>query len=107
MDAIRILRSGHATRKFLRLWINHVNREPGFRHGAAKANAIFFLQTTQQHPAITIMKIPPKRLLYLLLMCVCLTLVLPVRAEEKNYRFVMVSHIGSNDPNMNWLTTSM
>ena len=22
-------------------------------------------------------------------------------------RFVMVSHIGSNDPNMNWLTTSM
>src|SRR3954451_17093539 len=25
----------------------------------------------------------------------------------KHYRFVMVSHIGSNDPNMNWLTTSL
>lgn len=28
-------------------------------------------------------------------------------AEDKNYRFVMVSHIGSNDPNMNWLTLSL
>ena len=28
-------------------------------------------------------------------------------AQGDNYRFVMVSHIGSNDPNMNWLTTSM
>jgi simple sugar transport system substrate-binding protein len=28
-------------------------------------------------------------------------------AQDKEYRFVMVSHIGSNDPNMNWLTTSM
>lgn len=27
--------------------------------------------------------------------------------DEPSYRFVMVSHIGSNDPNMNWLTTSM
>ena len=26
---------------------------------------------------------------------------------QKQYRFVMVSHIGSNDPNMNWLTTSL
>ncbi len=28
-------------------------------------------------------------------------------AQSDHYRFVMVSHIGSNDPNMNWLTTSM
>ena len=28
-------------------------------------------------------------------------------AQGDNYRFVMVSHIGSNDPNMNWLTTSL
>src|SRR5215469_6122672 len=28
-------------------------------------------------------------------------------AQGDNYRFVMVSHIGSNDPNMNWLTTSI
>lgn len=27
--------------------------------------------------------------------------------DEPSYRFVMVSHIGSNDPNMNWLTTSL
>src|SRR3954453_14217103 len=27
--------------------------------------------------------------------------------SDKHYRFVMVSHIGSNDPNMNWLTTSL
>lgn len=31
----------------------------------------------------------------------------PVTAQDDQYRFVMVSHIGSNDPNMNWLTTSM
>ncbi len=30
-----------------------------------------------------------------------------VFAQGDQYRFVMVSHIGSNDPNMNWLTTSM
>ena len=30
-----------------------------------------------------------------------------VAQEEPSYRFVMVSHIGSNDPNMNWLTRSM
>ena len=28
-------------------------------------------------------------------------------AQEKKYRFVMVSHIGSNDPNMEWLTRSL
>ena len=28
-------------------------------------------------------------------------------AQENSYRFVMVSHIGSNDPNMKWLTLSM
>src|SRR6516164_8713487 len=28
-------------------------------------------------------------------------------AQGDHYRFVMVSHIGSNDPNMNWLTTSI
>lgn len=27
--------------------------------------------------------------------------------DEPSYRFVMVSHIGSNDPNMNWLTMSL
>ncbi|MER8885553.1 sugar ABC transporter substrate-binding protein [Mesorhizobium sp. M0816] len=27
--------------------------------------------------------------------------------NDKQYRFVMVSHIGSNDPNMNWLTLSL
>jgi simple sugar transport system substrate-binding protein len=32
----------------------------------------------------------------------------PTAAEAKDqYRFVMVSHIGSNDPNMGWLTTSL
>lgn len=30
-----------------------------------------------------------------------------VAAAEKKYRFVMVSHIGSNDPNMKWLTLSL
>src|ERR687894_188969 len=28
-------------------------------------------------------------------------------AQDQEYRFVMVSHIGSNDPNMNWLTLSL
>ena len=28
-------------------------------------------------------------------------------AQDEEYRFVMVSHIGSNDPNMKWLTLSM
>ena len=28
-------------------------------------------------------------------------------AQDKEYRFVMVSHIGSNDPNMNWLTMAL
>ncbi|MCX8996066.1 sugar ABC transporter substrate-binding protein [Rhizobiaceae bacterium BDR2-2] len=27
--------------------------------------------------------------------------------SDQKYRFVMVSHIGSNDPNMNWLTMSL
>ncbi len=27
--------------------------------------------------------------------------------QDKEYRFVMVSHIGSNDPNMNWLTLAL
>ncbi len=30
-----------------------------------------------------------------------------VQAEEPRYRFVFVSHIGSNDPNMKWLTLSI
>lgn len=30
-----------------------------------------------------------------------------VAQDQKQYRFVMVSHIGSNDPNMGWLTKSM
>lgn len=29
------------------------------------------------------------------------------QSSDKKYRFVMVSHIGSNDPNMKWLTLSM
>ena len=28
-------------------------------------------------------------------------------AQDKKFRFVMVSHIGSNDPNMKWLTLSL
>ena len=28
-------------------------------------------------------------------------------AQEESYRFVMVSHIGSNDANMGWLTESL
>ena len=37
----------------------------------------------------------------------CLPFAGTVCAQGDQYRFVMVSHIGSNDPNMNWLTTSM
>src|SRR5262250_2034741 len=42
-----------------------------------------------------------------LLLSLCLPLGETAFAQEDQYRFVMVSHIGSNDPNMNWLTTSM
>src|SRR5882724_9707200 len=38
---------------------------------------------------------------------VCFLCVEAVFAQGDHYRFVMVSHIGSNDPNMNWLTTSL
>ncbi|MGD9323958.1 MAG: substrate-binding domain-containing protein, partial [Desulfobacterales bacterium] len=31
----------------------------------------------------------------------------PAIAVEKKYRFVMISHIGSYDPNMKWLTLSL
>jgi len=31
----------------------------------------------------------------------------PAFAADKQYRFLMVSHIGSNDPNMKWLTLSL
>ncbi len=34
-------------------------------------------------------------------------LIQPAIAADKKYRFVMVSHIGSNDPNMKWLTLSL
>jgi simple sugar transport system substrate-binding protein len=42
-----------------------------------------------------------------LLMSLCFPFAGAVSAQGDHYRFVMVSHIGSNDPNMNWLTTSM
>jgi len=42
-----------------------------------------------------------------LLLSLFIPLVEAVSAEGDQYRFIMVSHIGSNDPNMNWLTTSM
>lgn len=42
-----------------------------------------------------------------LLLSVCFAFPGAVLAQADHYRFVMVSHIGSNDPNMNWLTTSM
>ncbi len=38
---------------------------------------------------------------------VCFLCVEAVFAQGDHYRFLMVSHIGANDPNMNWLTTSM
>src|SRR5258708_9592116 len=37
----------------------------------------------------------------------CFLCVEAVFAQGDHYRFLMVSHIGANDPNMNWLTTSM
>ena len=42
-----------------------------------------------------------------LLLSLCFPFVGAVFGQADHYRFVMVSHIGSNDPNMNWLTTSM
>ena len=42
-----------------------------------------------------------------LLLSICFPFAGAVSAQGDHYRFVMVSHIGSNDPNMNWLTTSM
>jgi simple sugar transport system substrate-binding protein len=42
-----------------------------------------------------------------LFLSLCFPFVGAVSAQGDHYRFVMVSHIGSNDPNMNWLTTSM
>src|ERR1700748_654682 len=41
------------------------------------------------------------------ILSLCSFFVGAVLADGDHYRFVMVSHIGSNDPNMNWLTTSM
>ncbi len=38
----------------------------------------------------------------------CMIATMAVAQEsDKHYRFVMVSHIGSNDPNMQWLTLSL
>src|SRR5215831_9376174 len=42
-----------------------------------------------------------------LLLSLCFPFAGALLAQGDHYRFVMVSHIGSNDPNMNWLTTSM
>ena len=42
-----------------------------------------------------------------LLLSLCFPFAGAVFAQGDHYRFVMVSHIGSNDPNMNWLTTSI
>jgi simple sugar transport system substrate-binding protein len=42
-----------------------------------------------------------------LVLSLCFPFAGAVFAQGDHYRFVMVSHIGSNDPNMNWLTTSM
>ena len=41
------------------------------------------------------------------ILSLCSLFVGAVFAQGDHYRFVMVSHIGSNDPNMNWLTGSM
>ncbi len=50
----------------------------------------------------------PKPALVLGTALVCLGVATGVAgAQEKSYRFVMVSHIGSNDPNMQWLTLSL
>src|SRR6266446_3165876 len=43
----------------------------------------------------------------LLLLCQCFSCTTSVLAQSDHYRFLMVSHIGANDPNMNWLTLSM
>ncbi|HEX3445035.1 MAG TPA: hypothetical protein VHS80_09985, partial [Chthoniobacterales bacterium] len=50
-----------------------------------------------------------RRLFYSLLFTpfLCFSVIGVASAQGDHYRFVMVSHIGSNDPNMNWLTTSM
>jgi len=48
-----------------------------------------------------------KRFLGALSLLLSLSFAEAVFAQGDHYRFVMVSHIGSNDPNMNWLTTSM
>jgi simple sugar transport system substrate-binding protein len=50
-----------------------------------------------------------KRLFCALLLSpfLCFSFVGVAFAQGDHYRFVMVSHIGSNDPNMNWLTTSI
>ena len=34
-------------------------------------------------------------------------LAVTAEAQDKKFRFVMVSHIGSNDANMGWLTGSL
>src|SRR5205823_8888851 len=54
----------------------------------------------------TMIKHAPLRLLTGMLI-LCSLFVGAAFAQGDHYRFVMVSHIGSNDPNMNWLTTSM
>src|ERR1700730_14692554 len=41
------------------------------------------------------------------ILSLCSLFVGAIFAQGDHYRFVMVSHIGSNDPNMNWLTLSM
>ena len=48
-----------------------------------------------------------KRFLSALSLLLSLSFAEAALAQGDHYRFVMVSHIGSNDPNMNWLTTSM
>ena len=52
-----------------------------------------------------------KKVINALAACAMLAIAAPQTATaqeaENNYRFVMVSHIGSNDPNMKWLTLSL
>ncbi len=43
----------------------------------------------------------------LLAFVLCCSFAAAAFGQADHYRFVMVSHIGSNDPNMNWLTTSL
>src|SRR5574341_420420 len=40
----------------------------------------------------------------LLIVMLVFSFAFSTNAQDKKYRFLMVSHIGSNDPNMNWLT---